>query len=337
MASVRKRKDTWQFQIRKKGHPTFTKTFKVKAHGLAWARKVESEMEQGLVSQTYGKTSEVTLRELIVRYRDTVTPRKRSRVQETNRLNKLLGCLLASKNSSQITSEDICHYRDLRLTEVGSQAVRHDINALSQVFSTAMKEWGLIIQKNPVEGIWKPPISKPRERRLTREEVDLIKDHLKQNCHPDFRDFVTLAMETGMRKGEVLRVKQADLDLSVSVLKLPETKNGYSRTIPLNSVATEVLKHRLRSFSGRLFPFEEPWCRYHWNKLVNAIGIKDLHFHDLRHEAISRFFEMGLSVPEVALISGHKDYRMLARYTHLRAEDVGKKMEKLQAASQSDP
>jgi integrase len=62
---------------------------------------------------------------------------------------------------------------------------------------------------------------------------------------------------------------------------------------------------------------------------MRRLGIEDLHFHDLRHEAISRFFEAGLTIPEVALISGHRDPRMLFRYTHLRAEDVGQRMRQL--------
>ena len=68
--------------------------------------------------------------------------------------------------------------------------------------------------------------------------------------------------------------------------------------------------------------------RLAWGKVKKKAGVTDLRFHDLRHEAISRFFEMSLSVPEVALISGHRDPRMLFRYTHLRAEEVGKKFGK---------
>ena len=67
--------------------------------------------------------------------------------------------------------------------------------------------------------------------------------------------------------------------------------------------------------------------RLAWEKLKIKGSIKDLHFHDLRHEAISRLFEKGLSIPEVALISGHRDVRMLFRYTHLKAEDVLNKID----------
>jgi integrase len=89
--------------------------------------------------------------------------------------------------------------------------------------------------------------------------------------------------------------------------------------------ATRVLEE-WSSSSEQIFPVTDVAVRQAWDRLVKRAGITNLHFHDLRHEAISRFFEMGLSVPEVALISGHKDPRMLFRYTHLRAEDVVRKL-----------
>jgi integrase len=74
------------------------------------------------------------------------------------------------------------------------------------------------------------------------------------------------------------------------------------------------------------FPLTTESFHMAWKRLIKRAGLADFHFHDLRHEAVSRFFEMGLGVPEVALISGHKDFRMLARYTHLRAENVAEKL-----------
>ena len=79
----------------------------------------------------------------------------------------------------------------------------------------------------------------------------------------------------------------------------------------------------------RLFPMSANALRLAWERLKRRAGIRDLRFHDLRHEAISRFFEMGLSIPEVSLISGHKDVRMLLRYTHLRPADVAQKLNSL--------
>ena len=136
---------------------------------------------------------------------------------------------------------------------------------------------------------------------------------------------IILAIQTGMRRGELLGIQTADLDFEARTLHIPVTKNGHPRTIPLTEKASAVLKASI-SDSDRIFPPSANAFRLAWERLKRRVGIEDLRFHDLRHEAISRFFEMGLSVPEVALISGHRDYRMLFRYTHLRAEDVVKKL-----------
>ena len=107
---------------------------------------------------------------------------------------------------------------------------------------------------------------------------------------------------------------------------IPQTKTGTPRTIPLTPHAQGVIAALPRSITGYLIPTSANALRLAWEQAKRRADIEDLHFHDLRHEAISRFFEMGLSIPEVALISGHKDYRMLARYTHLRAENISWKL-----------
>src|SRR5690606_36470312 len=116
---------------------------------------------------------------------------------------------------------------------------------------------------------------------------------------------------------------------------IPITKNGHARTIPMSSEAIAVLNEMRDCMEdereeGRseeyVFPFSDNAAKLAWQRLTKRAKIEDLHFHDLRHEAISRFFERGLSVPEVALISGHRDFRMLFRYTHLKPEELAKKM-----------
>jgi integrase len=136
---------------------------------------------------------------------------------------------------------------------------------------------------------------------------------------------ILTAIETGMRRGEIVNIWRANLDLDQRTLHLPITKNGHPRTIPLSTKAVDIIRNVPRT-DERVFPITANALRLAWEKLRRRAGITNLHFHDLRHEAISRFFERGLSVPEVALISGHRDYRMLFRYTYLRAEDVAKKL-----------
>ena len=108
---------------------------------------------------------------------------------------------------------------------------------------------------------------------------------------------------------------------------LPLTKNGSSREVPLSTKAAQVLaRQRQRNDTPSPFPVTANGFRLAWERLRNRAGLSDLRFHDLRHEAISRFFELGLNIPEVAVISGHKDPRMLFRYTHLKAEELARKL-----------
>ena len=133
------------------------------------------------------------------------------------------------------------------------------------------------------------------------------------------RLIIEFAIETGMRRGEILNIKVKDI--KGQTLLIPQTKNGHPRTIPLTKRALYILKNIELPFH-----MSPNAVRLAWERLKKKGNIKDLHFHDLRHEAISRFFEKGLSIPEVALISGHKDVRMLFRYTHLKAEDITRKL-----------
>ena len=136
-----------------------------------------------------------------------------------------------------------------------------------------------------------------------------------------------------MRRGEILNIKRSHIDFPKSVLPIPSTKTDTPRTIPLSTDAVTVLREQLRASQGESgggIPLhEQPLFSYSPNgvtggflKLCRKVGIEDLRFHDLRHEATSRLFEKGLNPVEVATITGHKDTRMLMRYTHLRAEDL---------------
>lgn len=132
-------------------------------------------------------------------------------------------------------------------------------------------------------------------------------------------------------------MRWGDVNLRQGLLSIPQTKTGRSRVIPLTDGAAKVLKGlKVENSSSRVFPMTPNALRIAWSRLTARAGVEDLHFHDLRHEAVSRFFELGLSLPEVALISGHRDPRMLLRYTHLRAHDVKKTMQALRRSQTSE-
>jgi integrase len=135
---------------------------------------------------------------------------------------------------------------------------------------------------------------------------------------------IVLAIETAMRRGELVDLLWHNVDLDKRVAHLPTTKNGESRDVPLSQRATATLKALSvdRGDRKRVFPLSGNGVRLAWEHLRVRAGCPDLHFHDLRHEAVSRLFERGLNLVEVAAISGHKELKMLQRYTHLRAADL---------------
>ena len=129
-----------------------------------------------------------------------------------------------------------------------------------------------------------------------------------------------------MRRGEILGLTWDNIDLKRRTAFLPLTKNGSSREVPLSTKAVSILQQQQTRTDTHPFPVNSNAFRLAWDRLRSRAGINDLRFHDLRHEAISRFFEMKLTIPEVALISGHKDVKMLFRYTHLKVDSVVSKL-----------
>ena len=138
---------------------------------------------------------------------------------------------------------------------------------------------------------------------------------------------VQLALETAMRQGELLRLHWEYIDLNRGTAHLPDTKNGEARTVPLSSTAIAVLRALPRALHGDVFRgVTTEAVKRSYMRAIRRAGSKDLRFHDLRHEATTRLFEKGLNIMEVASITGHKDLRMLRRYTHLKAEDLARKL-----------
>ena len=167
------------------------------------------------------------------------------------------------------------------------------------------------------------PSSPARNRRLESGEFGQLEEASKHTKNPHIWPIIVFAIETGMRRGEILGLQWEHVDLKRRIAYLPLTKNGSSREVPLSTKAAQVLaRQRQRNDTTSPFPVTPNGFRLAWERLRGRAGLSDLCFHDLRHEAISRFFELGLNIPEVAVISGHKDPSMLFRYTHLRAEEM---------------
>jgi len=193
------------------------------------------------------------------------------------------------------------------------------------MFEVARDEWGLPARENPLSKIRVDIPFQRRERRLKDGELERLTLSAQHCRNPLILPIVLFAVETGMRRSEILSLMWNEVIPAKRLAVLGQTKNGHSRTIPLSTRALSALQ-RVHKTEDRIFPMTANAFRLAWERLRARAGLLDLRFHDLRHEAISRFFEMGLSVPEVALISGHRDPRMLFRYTHPLRETILKKL-----------
>ncbi|MGD9725508.1 MAG: site-specific integrase [Gammaproteobacteria bacterium] len=333
MSTIRKRGNgQWQAQVRRRGFPLQSKTFPTRAAAERWGKLTEVEMTQGtFVSRAEAEST--TLRELLERYIAEVSPTKKGAASEIVRIKALCRNPLAARFVSTIRGADIARYREERLKRVASATVRRDLGVLSHVFETARKEWGIYVL-NPVRDIKMPANGKARDRRLRADpsEAKCEKSRLIEACrkarNPYLLPFVELALETAMRRSELLNLQWQFIELTRRTAFLPDTKNGDARTVPLSNAAVETLKSLHNGEKGKVFECLTPEAlKRAFMRATQRAGLDDFHFHDLRHEATTRFFERGLNIMEVASITGHKDLRMLRRYTHLKAEDLAKKLD----------
>ena len=318
MATYRKRNGKWQAIVRHKEIGTRAGSFHTKQAAIKWATGEERRITEGELGVM--KPNKVTLAELLQRYVADVLPPKRGALTEGQRLQRLIRDPVSSLRASQLTSQAIAAFRDRRLLD-GRRTCHYDLILIRHCLKIAINEWGLMLSSNPVDRVKMPPSSPARKRRLEEGEFERLEEAAKQTKNPHIWPVVVFAIETGMRRGEILGLEWEHVDLDRRIAYLPLTKNGSSREVPLSTKATQVLAgQRQRNDTPSPFPITSNGFRLAWDRLRGRAGLSDLRFHDLRHEAISRFFELGLNIPEVAVISGHRDPRMLFRYTHLRAE-----------------
>lgn len=268
-------------------------------------------------------------------YRTRISILKRGYAQEKYRIEQLANSFLGRKVPRNVTSVDIATYRDERLQQINSKTgvnispstVRLELSLLSNFFDIARIEWG-ICDANPVANVRKPKTPPGRDRRLTPREERLIFRYCHAYSNQELFSIVVLALETAMRQGEILKLKWEHINLKNRIAHLPETKNGTKRDVPLSLKARDALIRLGVQNRGPVFSYTSEGLKSCWRFMLIRLGIEDLHFHDLRHEAVSRLFELGtFDVMEIAAISGHKSLAMLKRYTHLRATRLVKKLE----------
>lgn len=328
MATITKRKDSWFVQVRRKGFTPRYRSFPSRSEAQAWAREQEMKIDGRAAPKVATHILQSPLSDLIERYKSEVSPSKRSCDSERLRLSKMQRhpvCRLALK---EVTPTAVASYRDDRLAVAKPGTVRRELSLLKHIFDTAQIQWGLGLGRNPVADIRYPIVRDQRERRLRAAEQTKLLAELKKCQNKDILPLIEFAIETAMRRGEILVLHWEQVDLERRTVFIRHTKTGVPRTIPLTKVAASILASQ-SDRQGPVFAVTVDCLKAAWKRACVRAGLSDIRIHDLRHEAVSRLFELGLSLPEVALVSGHKDPRMLFRYTHLMPDQVRERMDKL--------
>ncbi|MCW3479957.1 site-specific integrase [Neisseriaceae bacterium JH1-16] len=341
MATIYKR-GSYQYEVtvRRRGFPRQFRTFESRREAEAWAATIESEMARGVFVDR-SEAERTLLRECIERYEREVLPSKKGYIRYLSQAKKLKA-LLGDYTLAAITTSVVANYRDKRLKVVAAQTVIHELSLLNRILKACVIDWGIALPAGiPTAAIRKPTKPRGRERRLLPGELDRL---LIASESEELEAILYLAVETAMRRSEICRLRWKDVNLDGRYLRLDTTKNGERRDVPLSIRALGILESLPCQPGGHLFSMRPDSvtqafiraikrARQHYEDECQERSIKpdpcyltDLRLHDLRHEATSRLFEKGLNVMETASVTGHKDLRMLKRYTHLSPTELAKKL-----------
>ena len=325
MASIRKRHNRWEVRVRRGNNPTKCKSFTKLADAKIWAYQTELELERASAGISPAPIK-LNLFEAKKRYIESIISQHKGKDSEIYRLDAIIKRLGQNRDIKDIGPSDIAQHRDTRLEVVSSGTVRRELVIISGLFNTAISEWNMTYLSNPVRGVKMPPDSPKSTRRLNQYEKTILLSQAKFEASKEVYLAILISTETGMRQSEILRLISDDIDFERRMILVKETKNGEDRTIPIS----RHLVSELSSFfngSNRGFKLTRSGLQQAFRRLTRKLHIENLRFHDLRHEALSHFFELGLSVPEVQLISGHKTVDQLMRYSHARVSEIRDKLD----------
>lgn len=327
MASIRNRQGKWQVRIIRKGFAPITKSFTAKQDAERWSRQVEAEIDKG--SYTNIALAERTLfKDVIERYIQEVTLKTRSMREDTYRLKALARHPIGKLRMTALTPIKVAQYRDERLRLVSSGAVIRELSYFSSIINHARREWG-INMINPLPLVKKPASPQGRNRILTEEELGQLYTALTprvKNANHWILPLTKFALESAMRRGEILELRWEHIDFQKHTAFIPLTKNGESRLVPLSMAAIEILKALPRNLDGRVFPVTPFTLSAAIDRARIKANLGDFHFHDLRHMAITRLAEKLPNLIELSAVSGHKSLAMLKRYYHPDPEKLAKKL-----------
>lgn len=329
-----------QVRVKRAGKIIFSEARSFPKEKLArdWAARLELDLKgHGAIEKR--KMSKATVGTLISRYVEELEPAGKIGRTKGYVLDSLLARPIAEKEALTLDAADVIqHCRDRQEEGAGPATVLHDVSYLKSVLEHAKRVWSMPVSGRAVDEamgtlhqlklIGK---SRARDRRPTTEELERIFTWLeqRQNSHNSFIphvDIIRFAIASGMRAAEIERLRWDDLDKAKRLIlvrqrKDPKHKVYNDQWVPLLGAAWDIVQAQPRT-TELIFPYNIRSVTAAWQRACNDLGIHDLRFHDLRHEGISRLFEAGLSIQEVAMVSGHRSWNNLKRYTQLKPESL---------------
>lgn len=335
MASIHTLGNSIRAQVRRAGQPALTRTFSAKKYGTLaaaekeaklWAAKEELAFADGSKIGVRGKTG-LTIGEAIDKYigcKDHLAP---SAISAFNAMKRFMGKELISNLSDQL----IVDYIDSK--EFGPATGAFHFSYLRSMLKMVRIGWNYYVPdvldnaRDRLKYLGMIGKSNHRDRRPTPEEIDRLLAYKWTHKVP-MAEMISFAISSAMRRAEITRIEHHTFDkqhktILITDRKHPTKKEGNNQIVPLLEESISIIERQPKiEFDNRIFPYTAQYVGELFAGACEALGIEDLHFHDLRHEGISRLFEMGYQIHEVAMFSGHDDWENLKRYTQLKAKDI---------------
>jgi integrase len=335
VATYQKRGESWRAIVRKAGHKPISASFNTKPEAMAWATATEAKLNEGGQVVDDNTVTLPTVARLLTRYALEVSPTKRGERWEVIRLEMLARNFpVFQKPLSRFSPQDVADWRDDRLRVVSASSVNRELNLISAVFTTSIKEWRMPLKENPVHLIRRPKSARPRKRRVDNTEVQTICNALgwDMKATPEISKHLiawsfAFAVETAMRRGEILNIRHRDVNIAERYIHLPQTKNDDARNVPLSSRAVDLLSLLANGKpDDHLVPVNAGSFDTLFREAKKKVGLTDLHFHDSRREAATRMSKLLPNVLELSAVTGHKTLKMLQIYYEPKATDIAAKL-----------
>jgi len=332
----------WRAQVRRKGRYV-SETFRRRKDAEEWALDNERRIDRGEGARRAGRSDPTTFGHLVDLHlsdmKEVGKCPRRSKAFSLETLQKKLGTVrIVDLNRERL----ITFGRDRAREGAGPVTLSADLGYVKLIVAHAAAVHGIAVSVEPIDlarialkRLGLVGKSKSRDRRPTRVELDRLIAHLEANPRQTIpvARIARFAIATAMRQDEICRIRWQDVDWETRTVivrdrKDPRDKSGNHQKVPLLSAsgidASQLLKEQAKISSGgdRIFPYNGRSVGTAFRRACRELSIDNLHFHDLRHEAASRLFEAGFAIEQVALVTGHRDWKMLKRYTHLRPEDL---------------